>query len=395
MDALIIGQGISGLSAKRFLEHIGYSIDSIDEKEKDIAEHLLEKKRYSLVILSPGIAPSNPWVQKVKKQGALVIGELELGLRNLKNPAIGITGTNGKTTTTELIAHTLNYNGIKALAVGNNGKPLCEHLIGLDPKVVLVIEISSYQLETAQTPSLDSAAILNITPDHLERYKDFREYMLTKLHIQTLLKHPENFYLTPRCQNQIYEEGFHVQSTLESASFEKEGLEENILAARVLSHNFGIDETQFFQALKAFSKPKHRLELIKKIDGISFYNDSKGTNLDAVMYALKRISPPIILLVGGKHKGYPYQIWKQALADRVKKIVAFGEAQKKIKQDLHPFEVQLVSSLKDAVSFAYEQASEGDSVVLSPGCASFDMYKDYRHRGREFESIIKTLGKNP
>ena len=394
MDVLVLGKGVSGMSAKRLLQHQGFVVEMLDDHDQEQSEKILYQKRHSFAILSPGIPLSHPWVQHLKKNGCYVIGELELGLKNLQNPAIGITGTNGKTTTTELISHVLNFHGLKALAVGNNGHPLCENLISLDAETILVIEMSSYQLETAASPKLDYAAILNVTPDHLERYESFHEYMLTKLHIQHLLKKRENLYLTPRCQKQIQQEGLQVPSHLEEP-VESTNLEENYLAAKVLTQQFGIGESQFYNALETFSNPRHRLEFVKKIAGISFYNDSKGTNLDAVVYALEKIKDPIILLVGGQHKGYPYHVWKEALRSKVKKIFAFGEAKKRIESDLQPFEVQLTDSLKEAATLAFQCAMKGDSVVLSPGCASFDMYKDYRQRGQEFESIIKTLGKNP
>ncbi len=407
---LIIGLGKSGIAAAVWLLKEGNEVLGFDDKKvkaippgMQIVENTacLDWDDIHFVVVSPGIPSDHPLYRKAIEQGIEVIGEAELALRSLYlNAAVAITGTNGKTTVSLLVEHVLKSAGIKACALGNVGEPLSNYVMRCDPEEILVVELSSYQIETLSSRVFDAAVILNITPDHLDRYPDMQAYAETKCAIQKTLKENGTFFIHPSVAKQysdllsepyaVYVDALEDEWILpmHCAGWGKHD-KENALAAWALCRIYGISQAHFLSALKTFQKPHHRIEFVCEIDGICYYDDSKGTNIDAVIHAVDAMSGPVILIAGGVDKGASYLPWADKLKKKIKRILVLGQAAEKIERELClVFEVERVDSLAMAVESARSIAVKGDAVLLSPGCSSYDMFEDYAHRGREFKRLI-------
>ncbi len=400
--ALVIGLGISGRAASEFLLSLGYLVTATDQKKLDpikgidVVEEstLFSLVGFTLVIASPGVPSTHPLLKEAADKGIEVIGEAELALRHLKQQAVAITGTNGKTTVTELVTHVLNFSGKKAKALGNIGIALAQHVLSADPDEIAVIELSSYQLETLKSAPFEAAVILNITPDHLDRYPSMLEYALAKIRIENCLKPNGTLY--------IYEDVAKEYGAYFSKPFTSFGAKEifslkghdliNTNVAWLLCSKLGVSYDGFLKALETFKKPSHRIEFVKKVAGVHYYDDSKGTNIDAVIKAVSSLQGRVVLIAGGVDKGASYMPWKEAFKDKVMQMVLIGEAAPKIQEELGLFfNVKIVDSLANAVEEASRVAEPGDTVLLSPGCSSFDMFRDYAHRGKEFQRFVGLL----
>ncbi len=397
--ALVIGLGISGKSASKFLLSLGYEVYGVDQKEERVLEALSsgvkrliepDLKGFFLVVISPGVPPTHPLIQQAILDGIDVVGEVELAFRYMKQRSVGITGTNGKTTVTLLVEHVLCSAGMKAKAIGNIGLPLTSYVEKVDFDEIAVIELSSYQLETLKSGYLDAAVILNITPDHLDRYSSLQEYAKTKISIERCIKPEGHLY--------VYEDVAEEYGSFFSFHFTSfgKGLTShdliNVKAAELLCSSLGVSHEMFLKGLKTFKKPSHRIELIRELSQVSYYDDSKGTNVDAVIKAVSSMTGPTILIAGGVDKGSSYLPWKEAFQGKVKHLFLIGESALKIEEELGLFfNVQIVDSLANAVQSASSVAMPGDCVLLSPGCSSFDMFRDYVHRGEEFQRFVCLL----
>jgi len=415
--ALVLGLGVSGRAAVELLLAQGYHVIGADDKAgpeqfNDLISRgmllqsdpeAIEWAQINLFIVSPGISPMHPLYQAALLHQIEIVGEAELSFRNLSQPAVAITGTNGKTTVTLLVEHILNASGVKAKALGNVGSPLSVYALNPDPGSVIVAELSSYQLETMTTPVFDAAAILNITPDHLDRYSSMEEYAKAKCRLQDLLKPGYPFFVSKQvaCQfAHLLKPGYIVYKQSESVEeilpleYRELGEHdiENAMAAWALCKPFKITVQQFRKGISTFTKPHHRIEFVATIDGVHFFDDSKGTNIDAVIRAVQTMKGPVILIAGGVDKGASYLAWKEVFSGKVKRIIAIGQAAPKIFQELNPFfEMEIVDSLSAAVKTSAVHAVKGDHVLLSPGCSSFDMFRDYAHRGEEFQRTVLSL----
>jgi UDP-N-acetylmuramoylalanine--D-glutamate ligase len=433
--ACVLGLGVSGLAAVEFLQRQGYRVSGADRKlpasndpkfQKVSRQGLtvffdqakIDLKGFALFVLSPGISPEHPLVLQAKKLGIEIVGEAELALREIHQPAVAVTGTNGKTTVTLLVAHILNSAGIKARALGNVGDPLTAYALNPDPSEVLVVELSSYQLETLTAPVFDAAVLLNVTPDHLDRYGTMSLYAQAKCRLQHCVKERGLFFVQTQavemCREWLFDRvetmGDDPKSVLWTDKvvakycgnveyflpdhYRNLGLHEsvNALAAWGLCKPFGITVDQFIAALKTFHKPAHRIEYVGDIEGVQFFDDSKGTNIDAVIHAVEAMKGPVVLIVGGVDKGASYHPWKEHFQGKVKRLVAIGQAAQKIDRELSStFALDHAGSMREAVQLAKAHAAAGDCVLLSPGCSSFDMFADYTHRGEEFKRAVLTL----
>lgn len=435
--SIVLGLGISGTAAAEFLlkqKALVLGIDgnrSLLESSDEIRrlqslglflQHdsdPIDWTQVDKLVVSPGISPKHPIYSGAKESGVPITGEAELALPYFQKPLLAVTGTNGKTTVTLLVEHILNSAGVKAKALGNVGTPLCHYLMSPGEEEVFVVELSSYQLETMRTPVFDAAVLLNITPDHLDRYEGMKEYARAKCHLQHLMKGAKAFFVQSQTAAEFrhlltlenyqtfgMEKGSDLWSD-QSQIVYREKIEcllpidyrekgrhdcENALAAWALCRVFGISKEKFCQALATFRKPPHRIEFVREVGGVSYFDDSKGTNIDAVVQAVRAMKGNVILIVGGVDKGASYLPWKEHFTGKVKKIIAIGEAAPKIYSELHPyFNIKLADSLALAVQTAANDAERGDSVLLSPGCSSFDMFRDYAHRGEEFQRTVQTL----
>ncbi len=435
---LVIGLGLSGQAAGRFLLNRGAIVTGLDQqahvliKNQQIqhlqqsgmkivqCDHDVDFEQIDLVILSPGISVLHPAVQKADQLKIEVIGEIELGCRSTTQSILGITGTNGKTTVTLLVNHVLNACGMPAKALGNVGIPLTQEIDqNSDQNQTLVLELSSYQLETMQQKVLDAGLILNITPDHLDRYQTIDDYAQAKSRLQQCLKLSKPLFIQSEIKKTypdlftadfIYTFGYTTDSLVYSdlkfvyyqgkISFElpldlqgqKSHEIENLLGAYALCTEKGISGSCFKKAYETFQKPPHRIQFIRDFQGVRYYDDSKGTNIDAVIKAVQVLNGPIVLIAGGMHKGLIYRDWIPYFKNKVKCILVIGQAAHQIQQELQAtIPVELCISLESAVVRAAELANEGDNVLLSPGCASQDMFRDYVHRGQVFQKTVQSL----
>ncbi len=398
--ALVVGLGISGRAACRFLLRAGADVTAYDQKapliagesevEKLVSSGLkltgsLDRFDADFLIPSPGVARSHPLYRQAAIVGAKIIGEAELAFSHMSMPAIGITGTNGKTTVTEMTAHILNDCGRAAFPLGNNGAALCDRP---QQEGIVVAELSSYQIETLATPALDAAVILNISPDHLDRYGSIEDYAAAKFGLQNILKPGAPFYLHPDLIEQypsLINRNVSSYITEEALTFE----EENLLASFHLVKHFGICKEQFKKSVSTFRKPPHRLEFVKEVKGVYYYNDSKGTNIDSVVKAVGSFSGKVILIAGGKDKGVSFQSWIKPFISKILCICAIGEAKEKIYRELSPhLAVKKFGTLAEALDYSSSIAKEGETVLLSPGCSSFDQYANFEVRGNEFKKIV-------
>jgi len=435
---LVIGLGLSGRAACQFLLNEGATVIGVDSRAQEIVnlteiqdlqtngleikddQFPIDFKTIDLVILSPGIPVTHPLVEKAKQCNKEIIGEIELGCRSITNSILGITGTNGKTTVTLLVTHVLNHCGIACRALGNVGHPLtreiAKNLTSLD---TFVLELSSYQLETMQQKVFDSGLLLNITPDHLDRYRDIEHYAFAKSQLAKCLKVNKTLFIeyeTWQTFSKLFEEvnvktyGYTphsiIYTDLKNVYFHgdlafclpinlqgKRSHEvENLMGAYALCLDKGISGSDFINAFATFKKPPHRIQFIDQIQGVYYFDDSKGTNIDAVKRAVQSLPGPIILIAGGVHKGIDYISWKKEFKGKVKKIIAIGQAARKIQEDLQDdIGVDITDSLENAVYEAAQIAKKGDYVLLSPGCASQDMFRDYAHRGEVFQQTVQSL----
>jgi UDP-N-acetylmuramoylalanine--D-glutamate ligase len=394
---LVLGLGKSGKAACNFLLNRNKQVIAIDNNliEDDeirkikqnnvevLKDNSIDFKNIEKVIISPGINPNHEIIIKAKKNNVEVIGEIELGCQYLKNRCIAITGTNGKTTLTKLITHIFNENGLKAVALGNVGLSLTSYMDKLKEDEIVVLELSSFQLETMHTKFIDSAVIINITPDHLDRYKTLKEYAIAKLNIVNCLKKDKILYTNKKVIKRYF--------VLNDKINIKEVDDEVDDIAKEICLDWKISEENIDNAIKTFKRIEHRLEFVREINGISFYNDSKATNVDSVIYAVKKIKMPIVLIAGGVDKGFPYKIWEKPFKDKIKYIIAIGQSANKIKMELPGFNVEIMNDFESAIKKAFSLAQKNEAVLLSPGCSSFDMFKNYEHRGEVFKKIVNNI----
>ena len=413
--ALIIGLGVSGKASAELLLSKGFSVTAADRrfdalKNEPRSQELIQRglnvisdtaeislSPFSLVVVSPGIVPSHPLLQKAKIAGIELLGEIELALRHLPNRCIlGVTGTNGKTTTVLLTAHILNAFGFKAAAVGNVGAALSGYALSPDKDEILVVELSSFQLETLSLkPWFNAAAILNITPNHLNRHASMEEYREAKLRIGRCLKPGGKIFLSRQVQKDYGAAGVIFDAGLDvcgGADGVRRGAPEGInsAAARALCSFCKVPEKFIDSALKTFRKPPHRIEWVAEIDGIAYYNDSKASNVEAVIHGMALFPGPVILIAGGVDKGSTYAPWIQCFQGKVREIVVFGEAAEKMKRELgKDFLISRVSTLEEAVAAVRLTAVRGDTVLFSPGCSSYDQFANFEERGERFKKIVR------
>jgi len=445
---LIVGLGKSGVAAARFLKKQGALVTVTDMKKAEeltsfepivremgirmeLGRHSFEIfEKSDFIVLSPGVPHTLLPVKNAKEKGIPVLGETELASRFIREPIVAITGTNGKTTTTTLVGEMLKSSGLKVFVGGNIGNPLIEYVDKGEKADVVVAEVSSFQLDTIASFRPKVALLLNITEDHLDRYKDFDAYAAAKGRIfenqqkedvsifngndpiirsmarQFKSKRFPFFTDSCRCDAEM---GKGAVITQEKITFytdenKKKVLDlknltlpgkhniENIAAAGLASLAAGGSLEGIRSALNNFQGLSHRLEYAGTINGVDYFDDSKATNVDAVARALEAFSRPLIVIMGGRDKGGSYDVLKDLVRKHVKKIILMGEAKENIKSVLGPIvPTQVESAMEDAVFSAYQTAVPGDAVLLSPACSSFDMYDGYAQRGEFFCNAIAKL----
>lgn len=445
----VLGAGKSGLAAARLLLMKGADVFLSDCKTSEDVETELsglgieyELGRHSdkilhlrdLLVISPGIALDNPVVINALKKSIPVVGELEVASWFCRNPVIAITGTNGKTTVTMMLNKIFKAAEKPARVAGNIGTAFGVPLSGiedLEPDTTVILEVSSYQLETTKHFHPKTAVILNIKPDHLHRHKTMDAYTRCKLRIgenqkqddvlilnrnDVLLTNADRLSSIPGCARRLWfnnrgaiHSGAGVKKNTMHLFIEGEKLKitgcgeipvpgahniNNALAAAVAAHFSGISPDCIRKGLLSFKGLEHRLEHTRIVNGITFINDSKATNIDAMIAALSSFTKPVVLIAGGEDKGSDLSVAIRHLKDKVKVLVLLGEAAERMTHAWRNVvdNTKIAGSFEDAVHTAFKKAHAGDTVLLSPGCASFDMFKSFEERGEVFKEIVRGLG---
>lgn len=442
---LIAGLGRSGTAAARLAEAHGAVITVTDARpEAELRDNLSRissrakvilgkppREVYldsDMVVLSPGIPPRQDWIEEAVSAGIEVIGEVELAYRMMQGKILGITGTNGKTTTTLLTGAILTAAGIDNEVTGNVGTALSESVLKAGKEnrsPVFVTELSSFQLEKTNRFRCDTALLLNCAPDHLDRYPDFESYRDTKFRI--FLNQDEKDFAVINADDSVLIEKagrlrsrlfpFSVSRPLEQGVFISEGCFlarwkgheaklldtteiglkgehnlENIAAALSASFLAGANPGGMSEAVRNFKGVEHRLEFVSRLGQVDYFNDSKSTTVHSTIRALQAIPGKIILIMGGFDKGDDFTRLRPIVAEKVKLLILMGATAGKIEAQLGgSSEILRVSGLEKAVSAAAGSVVPGDTVLLSPACASYDMFKDFEHRGREFKSLVLAL----
>lgn len=419
-SVLVVGLGKSGLAAAKLLHRYGARVSVTDEKSrtdlrpalKQLPRHIsIESgsarfflKPFDLVITSPGVHLDHKGLDKQRKKGTPIWPELELAWRMIAPKCvIGVTGTNGKTTTTALIGHLLKTAGRPTVVGGNIGTPLSDLVGQVTGKTHLVLELSSYQLEAQETFHPQVAVLLNITPDHMARHGSMKNYAAAKARLfdrQTeidaaVLNHRDAW--CRRIAKSVRANIFWFPSpqagnAARFLSLPGEHNRENAMAAYLAARAVGLSDSQIKRGLKTFAGVPHRLEDIRSVRGVRYVNDSKATNVDSTLVALKSFQEPLYLILGGEHKGSPYTPLIPLLKKKVKAVLTIGEAHPIIAKDLKSA-VPLFScrTMEKAVAFGSSLAKPGEVILLSPACASFDQYENFEERGRHFSSLVKRL----
>jgi UDP-N-acetylmuramoylalanine--D-glutamate ligase len=440
---LVVGLGRSGAASAFFLQEHGAKVTVSDEKseaqlQNEMAALLdrgisIETGRHGertfrdqdLIVVSPGVPSDQPHIQLARTMGIPVIGEVELAFRFLQGKVVAITGSNGKTTTTTLVGEILAKSGKKTLVGGNIGTPVISLAGKSQPDTLSVLEISSFQLETIQQFQPWIAAILNITPDHLDRHHTFEAYAEAKARIFENQTRDDFAVLNaddPACaalknkvkselywfsrkqpvENGAYLKGDQIvfrrnaqeQAVLSRSEIQLKGAHnlENVLAAVAMGMLAGCTPEQVRRAVHEFRAVEHRLELVTTVNGVAFYNDSKATNVDATVKALESFAGNIHIILGGKDKGSDYTPLAPLLRERAKQVYLIGAAAEKIASQVQgAAPLARSGTLERAVRQAFEAAKPGDIVLLAPACASFDQFDNYEHRGRVFKELALAL----
>ena len=432
MKSLVIGAGKSGKSAIKLLKKLGYTTFLIDDKKTCLTEHLKEKllKDLDLVVVSPGVPLDNSFVQEISNKGIEIIGEFELGARLLRCKSIAITGTNGKTTTTSLVGHILSESGESTFVGGNIGVPVSSFCLQTKNDDVSVLEVSSFQLESSPLFRPHIAAILNITPDHLNRHKTMENYIKAKLNIfknQTYKDYAvinlddeilsqqdfsfvksEIYYFSTKVECKgcyvkngciYFNDGVVSQFVMRTADISLKGEHNlsNVLAGLLCVILYGLPLAGLSGFVKSFQGVSHRLEFVAEINGVSFINDSKATNISSTLVAMKAMTEHTTVILGGSDKGCEFDELFESVPVLIKNFVVIGETKQKILAAAARKNVSNVyacQTFKEAINFAYELSESGECVLLSPACASFDMFSNFEERGKAFSKFVKELEKS-
>jgi len=439
----VIGVGKTGLATARFLAGRGARIALTDEKPVRVWEDALSELTdlhadmtivpygseilagADLVVPSPGVYPSNPILLEALRREIPIVSELELASRCLKTPLVAITGTNGKTTVTTLIGEILRATGKKVFVGGNIGAPLIGYVDSPQEAEWAVTEVSSFQLQWIRDFRPSIALLLNTTNDHIDYHGSFAAYRQIKESIffrQTasdlaILNADETstepligrlraqvecfssstsvacgMFLTGEKLVRVSRSGKREEYPLGMIRIPGRHNIENVMAATLAARACGCAPPDIIRAVEGFRGIAHRIEYVDEKNGVRFYDDSKGTNVGAVIRALQSFSQPLILLLGGRDKAGDFEMLSPLIRERVRELILFGEAREKINGLIGGVvHTQLATTMKEAVATARNLASSGDVVLLSPGCASFDEFADYKARGRVFQELVRTF----
>ena len=439
-EVAVVGLGKSGVSATLLLRSRGLPVYASDSgsgptfegwahtlrqagAEVDIGGHDLSRiKRAVALVVAPGVPPNVPALEAARGAGLDIHAEIDIGFLALRGTrCIGITGTNGKTTTTSMIAHVLSSAGLRAETAGNIGRPLCEVAMSNDPPEWLALELSSFQLH--DTPNLRPAmgVLTNLAPNHLDRYASLGEYYGDKALLFRNAE-PESFWVTNADDSAVEQmtrsiAGTRVRFSIDRPSdawYDRAGRRlmlgesvlmsradlpllgdhnvANALAAALVASRAGCGIERIAAGLRSFRAIPHRVEPVREVNGVLWINDSKSTNITSTEVAVAALDRTFVLLLGGRHKGEPYTRLADRLRDRCRAVVAYGEAGPLIVKDLGPsLTVVPAETFTEVLAAAQDLARPGDAVLLSPACSSYDMFRNYEERGERFRAAVEAL----
>lgn len=443
-NIVILGLAISGVSTAKALYKLGANITITDMKsEEDLQDCIEELKdidvKYvlgsndvdldntDLIVKSPGVPLEIPLLKRAKDKNIEIITDIELAYRVSRNKMIAITGTNGKSTTTVLLGEVFKNTGNNCHVTGNIGVGILWEMVNSNEEDVFVVETSSFQLESTKDFKPNVSVIINITPDHINWHKTFDNYVGAKKKIfanqdkedYTILNYDDPIVREMKNEvkskvvyfssNEILDKGVYVENgdiIVNDGNISKKVMPcidiripgrhnlENALASVSAAWVMGVDLEIIAQTLRDFKGIEHRLKYVDNIDGVTFYNDSKGTNPVSSISAVKAIESPIILIAGGMDKGSEFSEFIQSFDGKVKALVLLGETAEKIKNtaiSLGYNNIYIVKDMKEAVALSFEMSTSGDNILLSPACASWDMYKSYEERGEDFINRVESL----
>lgn len=439
----IIGAVRSGIGAAKLIKRLNGIpfVSDVSDNEKlrksadnlkalnidyELGGHTSRVYDCEVMVVSPGVPQNSEIIKTAKDKKIKLLSELELASSICKGNIIAITGTNGKTTTTSLCGHVFNGCGVKAYTAGNIGLAFSEIALDVKENEFAAVEVSSFQLDLIDKFKPKVAAILNITPDHLNRYENnYQNYINSKLKIfenqdekdyliinrdnevlnHSLTQHNSTDYyfsLSVKSKNGCFLSGEEIvfvkddreefRCSLSDINLRGEHNYTNAMAVIIAAKIFGFDNEKIIEGLRTFKGVEHRLEFVREINGVKYINDSKATNVDSVWYALRSFDQPIYLILGGQDKGNDYNQIKDLVLSKVKKIYAIGSSAEKVFNFFHhDVKVEIKQSLEDVITAVNSEARENEIVLLSPACASFDMFNDYEHRGKVFKEAVNNL----
>ena len=445
---LVVGAGRSGQAAVKKLQRLGSEVFLTDKQERvnltGIDElhlddnHLIlgrspewEELNVEHLVLSPGVSPKLSYIKKAFLTGIPIWSEVELALHDSKAITVGVTGTNGKTTTTTLIGELAKLTGRETVVAGNIGLALSGQVENLGEKSLVVAELSSFQLEFIEKQRFQIAVLLNLTPDHLDRHETIENYLQAKARIFANQK-PEDIailnwddeavrnigsklsgrviYFSPTSYLEngvglfqgkiVYSEAGVVTEILSPEELQLRGSHnlENVMASIIAARALGLEWPKIVEGLRNFKGVEHRQEMFAKYNGILFVNDSKGTNPDAALKALYAFNEPIVLIAGGKNKGLEFDEFMKVVSQKVKSLVLLGQAADQLEEAAQRAGVKRVlraTTFADGVEQAIAEAAPGDVVLLSPACTSWDMFKSYEERGELFKELVRRHYREP
>jgi UDP-N-acetylmuramoylalanine--D-glutamate ligase len=439
-DVAVVGLGKSGVAATLLLRERGISVYASDTgtgpvfgdwaatlreagAHVELGGHDLARiARAAAVVVAPGVPPDVPALETARRAGLEVYAEVDIGFLALRHTrCVGITGTNGKTTTTSLVAHVLSCGGLRAETAGNIGRPLCDVARSFDPPAWLALELSSFQLHDAPHLAPAVGVLTNLAPNHLDRYRSLQEYYDDKAQ---LFRNADagSVWVTNADDPAVMEmtravPGRHLRFSIAKkadAWYDREGQRlttgtsqvlprdalpllgghnvANALAATLVARELGVAIGGIAAGLQSFRAIPHRVEPIREVDGVLWINDSKSTNITSTEVAVAALARPFVLLLGGRHKGEPYSRLAGRLQGRCRAVIAYGEAGPQILRDLgSTLDVVPAGSFDEVVAKARQRAQPGDAVLLSPACSSYDMFRNFEERGDRFRAAVLAL----
>jgi UDP-N-acetylmuramoylalanine--D-glutamate ligase len=439
-EIAVVGLGKSGVSATLLLRGLGIPVYASDTArgpayeawarelravgaQVEVGGHDLDRiAKAAAVVVAPGVPPNVPALEAARRVGLEIYAEVDIGFLALQGTqCVGITGTNGKTTTTSLIAHVLTTGGVRAETAGNIGRPLCEVARSGDPPDWLALELSSFQLHDAPHLKPAIGVLTNLAPNHLDRYAALEEYYADKARLFRNAT-PDSVWVSNADDPAVREmtrsvRGKHLRFSVHGraeAWYDRDGRSlvlgrreilpraelpllgdhnvANALAAVLVAAEIGAPDDRIATGLRTFRAIPHRVEPVREVDGVLWINDSKSTNITSTGVAIAALDRPFVLLLGGRHKGEPYTRLRKPLEGRCRAVVAYGEAGPQIVQDLgDSLKVVPAGSFDEVLATARELACPGDAVLLSPACSSYDMFRNYEERGDRFRAAVEAL----